>query len=84
MLTSGIAEAFGEGKNLDDVTAQWLTRFDEHQSNALTEIVNLILHATGSATEVEVFDVEDPDNIPNKLEEIQEALQAVSGGRTST
>jgi len=56
-----------------------LTRFDEHQSNALTEIVNLILRATGSEREVEVFDIEDPDNIPGRLEEIQEELQAVSG-----
>lgn len=68
---------FGEGKRLDDVTAQWLARFDAHQSNALTEIVNLILRATGSEREVEAADIEDVDHAPDRLTEIEEELKAV-------
>ena len=74
---NALAEVFGEGKNLDDVTAQWLTRFNEHETNALTEVVNLILRATGSSRQVEPFDIDDPDNCQNRLQEIQEELQAV-------
>jgi hypothetical protein len=72
------AEVFGEGKSLDDVCAQWLTRFGQHQANALTEVVNLILRSTGSERKVEAFDIEDPDNCQARLTDIQEELQAVS------
>ena len=80
---SALAEVFGEGKSLDDVTAQWLTRFNEHETNALTEVVNLLLRATGSTRQVEPFDIDDPDNCQNRLQEIQEELQAVCGAKFS-
>lgn len=71
------AELFGQNTPLDKAAAQWNTRFDAHQSLALAEIVNLVLRSAGCDVEVTEYDIEDPDEAPNKLTEIQTIFQKV-------
>jgi len=62
----------------ESIASDWLGRFKSHESNALTEIVNLVLRCTGCENEVTAIDIEDPDNCTYRLMEIQEKFQAVS------
>lgn len=63
---------------MEAVAGAWNARFDEHQSDALAEVVNLVLRASGCEIEVDLVDIEDPDNAPSKLTDIQDAFQKVS------
>lgn len=69
---------FSGDDTLDVVAADWIKRFREHESRAVSEIVNLVLRSSGCDIEVNEHDIEDPDNAPNRLEDIQEEFQSVS------
>ncbi|KAF2736048.1 STAG-domain-containing protein [Polyplosphaeria fusca] len=69
------AEIF-RGSRLDDVAAQWITSFREHEANAVAEIVNFVLRSAGCDIKIDQNDIDDPDNAPNKLGEIQDDYQA--------
>lgn len=77
MLTSCPAEVFTSEANLDDVVAEWLARFKDHQTDALAEVVNFVLRCSGCSLEVNAYDIEDPDNCANKLTDMQEEFQTV-------
>lgn len=62
---------------MDKIAADWVERFNLHQSAGLTEIVNLVLRAAGCDIEVNIYDIEDPDNATARLGEIQEEYQKV-------
>ena len=55
---------------------EWISRYDDHNANAMCELVNLILKCTGCDLQVDVHDIEDPDNVPSKLTDLQEEFQA--------
>lgn len=71
------ADVFASGDRLEDVTARWITRFNEHEARAVAEIVNLVLRAAGCDITINEDDVADPDNAPNRVAEIQEEFAAV-------
>ncbi|RYO64741.1 hypothetical protein AA0113_g5792 [Alternaria arborescens] len=74
--TEGLyADVFASGDRLEDVTAQWITRFNEHEAKALAEVVNLVLQASGCDLRINEDDISDPDNAPNRVAEIQEEFQ---------
>jgi len=73
-----IGEIFSNDDTLESVASEWLRRFKTHESNAITEIVNLVLRCTGCEIEVAPTDIEDPDNCTNRLKDIQDEFQAVS------
>lgn len=55
-----------------------MRRFNKHESNAVKELVNLVLLSAGCTIEVNSHDIEDPDHCANKLADIQEEFQSVS------
>ncbi|KAF1938492.1 STAG-domain-containing protein [Clathrospora elynae] len=74
--TEGLyADVFASGDRLEDVTARWVARFNEHEAKAVAEVVNLVLRATGCDLHITEDDIADPDNAPNRIAEIQEEFQ---------
>jgi cohesin complex subunit SA-1/2 len=86
------AEVFASGHTLDDIAGNWLKRFEDHESNALAEVVNFVLKCAGCNTQVSAVDVEDPDAITSKVDDIREEYQAteptdyplIAKGKTAT
>ncbi|EER24495.1 conserved hypothetical protein [Coccidioides posadasii C735 delta SOWgp] len=69
------AEVFARGHTTDAVAAEWLTRYEEHNINAMCDLVNFILRCTGADSKVDVHDIEDVDNVANRLNDLQEEYQ---------
>ena len=69
---------FARGDSGEDVAARWLQRYEKNNVNAMCEMVNLVLQLTGCKAKVTVHDIEDVDNIPNKLSDLQDEYQEVS------
>jgi cohesin complex subunit SA-1/2 len=64
---------------LNDVAAQWVGRFHEHEAKAVAEIVNLVIRAAGCHVQIDEDDVAEPDNCPHRLGELQDEYNAVRG-----
>lgn len=54
------------------MAADWIMRYNENNSDAITELVNFVLKCTGCDSEVDMHDIEDPDNVTSKLTDLQE------------
>lgn len=63
---------FGRGYSGDDAAARWFDRYEQDNINGMCEMVNFVLQCTGCKAKVTVHDIEDVDNIPNKLGDLQE------------
>lgn len=70
-------DIFARGSRLEDVAAQWITRFNEHEAKAVAEIVNLVIRAAGCRIQIDEDDISDPDNCVQKLGEIQDEFHEV-------
>ncbi|KAG9750051.1 STAG-domain-containing protein, partial [Aureobasidium melanogenum] len=70
------AEVFARGKTLEEAAEGWLAAFNEHESGALTDLVNFVLRSAGCDLEVSVEDIEDPDNCAGRLSDLQDEFQA--------
>ncbi|BDD55206.1 hypothetical protein MPDQ_005777 [Monascus purpureus] len=66
------AEVFGKSGTVDDVAAQWLTRYQQDKSDAMHEMVNFILRCTGTDLTVDTDQVNDVDNVPDRISDLQE------------
>jgi cohesin complex subunit SA-1/2 len=66
------AEVFGRGLSGEDAAAAWFQRYEQHNVNGMCEMANFVLQCTGCKAKVTVHDIEDVDNIPNKLSDIQD------------
>ena len=55
---------------------EWISRYDDHNANAMCDLINLVLKCTGCGSQVDVHDIEDPDNATSKLTDLQEEYQA--------
>ena len=75
-LTRHIAEVFSDVHTLDAVAADWITRYEEHSANAVCDLINFVLRCCGCHLQVDVHDIEDPDNAPSRLEELQTEFHA--------
>ena len=74
------AEVFSTHSNAPDaVAAEWLSRYERNNADAIRDLINLVLRATGCKFEVTTIDIEDQDNITGKLSDLQDEYQAVSG-----
>lgn len=69
---------FARGHTLEDVATEWLRQFDEHESRAVSELVNFVLKCAGCDLKVDEHDIEDPDGCTNKLRDLQEEYEQVS------
>lgn len=72
------AAVFARDDALDAIAASWLQRFDDHESQALAEVVNFVLRSAGCESEVTAYDIEDPDGASNRLTDIQDEYQATN------
>ncbi|KAI9870937.1 MAG: hypothetical protein M1830_003611, partial [Pleopsidium flavum] len=70
------AEVFAGGHTQDAVAAEWISKYEEHNANAMRDLVNFVLRCTGCNLQVDVHEIEDPDNIPSKLSDLQDEYQA--------
>lgn len=70
------AEIFVENKNVEEVVSQWLQRFTQHESSALSEIINFVLRAAGCTSSVSNHDIEDPDAATDCISDLQDEFQA--------
>lgn len=64
-------DVFGSGDNSDDVAGRWYTHYTQNQTEAVTDLVNFVLRSAGCDQEVDEDDINDPDNCPNRLAELQ-------------
>jgi len=79
IANTAIAEIFARGTRPNDVAAQWITRFHEHEAKAVAEIVNLVVRAAGCHVQIDEDDIAEPDNCPHRLGELQDEYNAVCG-----
>jgi cohesin complex subunit SA-1/2 len=70
------ADVFAHGKDLQDIATEWRKSFHEHESSALAEIINFVLRAAGCTSKVTQHDIEDPDAVSSKIEDLQHEYQA--------
>lgn len=70
------ADVFAHGKDLQVIANEWRQRFHEHESRALAEVINFVLRAAGCTSTVTEHDIEDPDAVSSKIEDLQHEYQA--------
>lgn len=59
------------------MAATWVKRFESSNTEALCDLVNALLKSAGCDEKINEHDIEDVDNIPNKLNDISEEYQNV-------
>ncbi|KAL4980082.1 hypothetical protein BDW66DRAFT_147522 [Aspergillus desertorum] len=70
------AEVFGKGRNAETVAAEWLTRYQEAQTTAMRDLINLVLRASGTEIQITTEDIEDVDHISRRVTDVQEEYAA--------
>lgn len=54
-----------------------MTRYEQHQANAVRDLINFALKCTGCDLQVDLHDIEDPDNASSKLTDLQDEYHAL-------
>ena len=70
-------EVFISDKTVEEVAAKWVQDYSTNDANALCALINLVLKSSGCNSQLEAHDIEDPDNAPNRLADLQEEYQAL-------
>ncbi|KAH6611078.1 hypothetical protein Trco_001098, partial [Trichoderma cornu-damae] len=73
--TGLFADIFTSGDSCQFVAQQWLVRYRGDDAAALGELINCILRCAGCELQVTVDDIRDPENIPNRLLDLQGVYQ---------
>lgn len=71
------ANIFGSGDSSDSISQQWLAKYKDDDAAALADLVNSIIQSAGCDLEVTIDDIRDPENIPNRLVDLQNVYQEV-------
>lgn len=74
-----IVDIFGSGEPSQTVAHQWLEKYKADNAAAMSDLVNCILQCAGCDLEVTPDDIRDPENIPNRLADLQDLYQEVRG-----
>ncbi|RDA82636.1 hypothetical protein CP532_0921 [Ophiocordyceps camponoti-leonardi (nom. inval.)] len=69
------ADIFGSGDAPDSIAQAWLDKYKNYDAQAMADLVNCILQCAGCDLEVTVDDIRDPENIPNRLVDLQSVHQ---------
>lgn len=77
LLTRSKADIFGSGDNSNDVASRWYQKYRADNESAVTDLVNCVLLAASCDEQVTEDDIRDPDNIQNRLSELQDLYQEV-------
>lgn len=64
------ADVFGRGNSAEKAASLWITSVQKDSISALRDLVNLVLKCAGCAVQIESQDIEDLDNVPNKLGDV--------------
>ena len=72
------AQVFLSGDSTAEVAQKWLEGYNENNTEGVCRLVNFVLKCTGCDLQVEEHDIDDPDNAPNKLTDLQEEYQSQS------
>ncbi|KAL3495767.1 hypothetical protein BJX62DRAFT_233032 [Aspergillus germanicus] len=70
------AEVFGKSRNPETVAAEWLTRYQQGQTVAMRDLINLIFRSSGTDLEVTVEDIEDVDHVADRVADFQNQYHA--------
>ncbi|KAJ5367482.1 hypothetical protein N7541_001423 [Penicillium brevicompactum] len=70
------AEVFGKSNNADTVAAQWLSQYQRNNGDSMRDLINFILRCTGTDLEIDTAEVEDVDNAPTRIQDLQTLYQA--------
>ncbi|KAJ4145554.1 hypothetical protein LMH87_004402 [Akanthomyces muscarius] len=73
--TGLFVDIFGSGEPSQTVAHQWLEKYKADNAAALSDLVNCILQCAGCDLEVTPDDIRDPENIPNRLIDLQGVYQ---------
>ncbi|KAL4807661.1 hypothetical protein BDV18DRAFT_106723 [Aspergillus unguis] len=65
------AKVFGKGRNAETVAAEWLTQYQESQTEAMRDLINMVLRCTGTDLEISTGDINDVDHITGRVGDIQ-------------
>lgn len=60
------------------MATQWLRDYEEDNPASLKELINLVLKSSGCDFQVSEDDINDPDNVPTRLNDLQEEYKGVS------
>jgi len=77
-LITLIAAIFTSDESSDTVATAWLAQYEADNTASMTDLVNCILKSAGCEMKVTEDDVNDPDNIPSKLNDMQDEYKGVS------
>ncbi|PON30205.1 hypothetical protein TGAM01_v200645 [Trichoderma gamsii] len=69
------ADIFASGDSAQFVAQQWLEKYKLGDADALGDLINCILRCAGCDLEVTIDDIRDPENIPNRLLDLQSVYQ---------
>ncbi|PVH74263.1 STAG-domain-containing protein [Cadophora sp. DSE1049] len=69
------ADVFQSGDPSEDVVTRWLSAYNEDNFSSLADLVNLVLRSAGCEIGITSDDVNDEDNVMNRLADIQEEHQ---------
>ncbi|RDA94413.1 hypothetical protein CP533_2222 [Ophiocordyceps camponoti-saundersi (nom. inval.)] len=69
------ADIFGSGDAPDAIAQAWLDKYKHDDAEAMADLVNCILQCAGCDLEVTTDDIRDPENIPNRLVDLQSVHQ---------
>ena len=67
---------FSHSQTLDAVAADWIKSWEENNSEAMCDLINFVIKCTGCNLQIDVHDVNDPDNAVSKLTDLQDEYQA--------
>ncbi|CZT07931.1 related to nuclear protein SA-1 [Rhynchosporium graminicola] len=70
------ADVFQSGDTSETVVTRWLNKYNEDNISALADLINLVLRSAGCSIEITSDDVNDEDNVMNKLADLQDEHQA--------
>ncbi|KAL2011202.1 hypothetical protein VTN00DRAFT_3920 [Thermoascus crustaceus] len=68
-------EVFARGHTVDAVAAEWLTQYERDSVSAMRDLVNFVLRCTGTDLKVENQDIEDVDNVTDRIDDLQQMYQ---------
>ena len=78
LIVTGRVFSNGSGSDVDAAAAAWIAAYERNSAEAMRDLVNFVLRASGCASDVTIHDIEDQDNITGRLGDLQDEFQTVS------
>lgn len=69
-MTGLYADVFGRELSADAAAARWHAQLEKDDVGAIRDLVNLMIHAVGCEISLESQDIEDVDNVTDRLQDV--------------